>query len=299
MAPTRRHVGFLGNWYSRALNGEEQNWDMLAEVAQLPNEVWEDEAELERKILDIQARYAIAATHYSEEIVRGGNGLFHALPVSTIQPELFDTAKDRVASTLAEVRDAIARGNNMLACLNDDLDRLELHLERYGNNPQRLFDTLTRTLRHIIRRQQAGDLVNDLLVEDFALDLEKSANDIRRSDTEVAKSAKSFAAVQWRKVRREDAAKMRDALVQASMEAEPGLAEQIVEDAPSLDPDTIGDEDADETRYREVSRGTRMASVKRKEVVDAADDIVKIARATEASGRWWDTLWDLLPNWLG
>jgi hypothetical protein len=296
---------FWRRWYEAALEGRSLNLELERDIALIPDEDWKKgAAHIAAIIAKLELVYAIAATPNSEDILRDDSGLFYALPVTTIRPDLFENAKAKVADTIVEIRRKPV-GNTYMA-LQDDLARLDDYLDRYGNNPQRIHDVFQKTIRHINEKSKSGELAPDELISDLRQDLDTGATDIRRSDSEVSKTVKARTADRVARLKKEDKAQFDAVMYAASEESRADLKAEIVEDiATTNDPKTEA-EDKDEGRYRLFSRVVRMAKARKDDVVKVADDAGKLSRgadaagkASEAAGGWWQTISDMVANVFG
>lgn len=297
---------FWHRWYHAAKRGEWLDWDLQRDIALIPDPVWKEGPKaVLAAIAEIELAHAIAKTPIAEEVLRDDAGLFYTLPLSTIRPDLFRDAMEKVRDTMAELR-ANQRLANCLTWLADDLHRLEDHFIRYANHPLRIHDVFQKTLRHLDRLQAEGLLPDDGLLEDFRQDLETGSIDIRRADPEVAKTVKARVGDRLARLSPQGRADLAPVVQAAAKESRPDLKAELQEDhATATDPGAEA-QDRDESGYRLSGRLLRMAKRRKDDGVKAADDIGKVVKGAEsvdkvidAAPGWWDWIMTNLPQWFG
>ncbi len=271
---------------------------MQRDIALIADEDWQAGPErVAERIAEIELRYAVNSSPNAEEIKREADGTFFRVPLTTIRPDLFKGAKEKIGDDIAEIR-AKPVGNTF-SPLVDDLSRLEDHLDRYANEPLRIHDVFQKTIRHIDLKLASGELARHELVEDLRQDLDTGAIDIRRADTEVAKTIKSRAADRIARMKAEDKAGLDRTMTLAASESRADLKAEIIDDIATTNDPKAELQDRDESRYRLASRGLRMAKRRKDDLVKAADDAGKIARGAEAAQKVYDSTAPIASGWWG
>ena len=265
-------------------------------MALIPDEDWQKGPVHIAELIAIkELTYLVEATPNSEDIARGPDGLFFAVPRTTIRPDLFRDAKERVSDTLVEIRAAVT--SNSARYLESHLARLDAVLQRYPDRPQRVHDEFEQ-IRHAIEVMTKSEgLPSFELLDRLLRQLDDGAIDIRRSDKEVALTVKARASSRLHRMKAERKAKFDGAMNEAADESRLDLKQEILEDIAATNDPTVPEEQKDEPAYRLVSRGARMAKAAKDESVKAADDLGKIVKGAEAAGKiiehapgWWDII---------
>lgn len=246
----------FADWYSRALNGQKQNWDKLTEIAVLPPDVWEDdEAELERQILDIQARYAIAATPNAEKIVEDPRtGLLRVEEVTALPGENLTDVKTKVRLVASELeRDA--SHNQQYGALRPEIDMLLNAVSREGIRALALHDACRRAIRRIARKAELGECPkNDPLLDDVITELQEAQLDILNFDQHARTVVSARAEVAFRDLPVEAKQKIAEGAAVVAGQSEDGLATELVEDAEIASDANSDPEDRRNSLYRLGSR---------------------------------------------
>jgi hypothetical protein len=286
---------FWNRWWDGVLTGNQLNSDLQRQVALIPDEIWEQgPAAVAGAIRQIELDFAIAHTPNAEEVRRDGQGLFYTLPVSTIRPDLFRAAIEKVQDDIVEIR-AAPHMANCLPFFEADLRRLDDHFARYADQPLRIHDVYLKTLRHIEALQRQGLLPVDTLIEDLHQDLDTGAVDIRRSDSEVAKTVKARIGDRLARIKVEKRAEAEAAVNGAAAESRDDLKQELKQDFATVTDPAAEPVDKDESSYRLSSRLLRMGKKRKDDMVKTADDIGKVSRGAEglskgaeAAQGWWD-----------
>lgn len=283
---------FWVDWYEKALKGEPQDWGgLLTDIALIPREEWDKGADhVNALIAEIRLRYAIANSYNAERVIRDAkDGLFRAEPITDLPEKVLSDATDRVRDVIKEIRAAMGSSNSY-AALTPDLDRTDSYLERYGDNPLRIYECFTKSLRHAGELIAQGDCPSaDMLIEDYRADLDASAIDIRESDPEVKRTLTLRARVRFDRLGVEAKAGLRALTESAAQEWQPHYAEELRADLKTTTDDRSTEKDQDESRFRLGSRLLRTIQTIRRETVSVADDAAKIdkgARVLESAGNW-------------
>jgi hypothetical protein len=267
--------------------------DLQRDVALIEDAVWQQGPKaVAEAIAAIELRRAILLTPNAEEVLRDEAGLFYVLPLTTIKPNLFKSAVEKVKDDIGEIRSK-PKLANALSFLTDDFQRLEDHFDRYRDQPLRIHDVFQKTMRHLDAMRDEGLLPDDVLLRDFYQDLDTGSLDIRRADTEVAMAVKARVADRMARMKAEDKARANTALLAAANEARAELKSEIEDDLAVTNNSKSEAADKDESSNRLVSRGLRMAKRRKDDLVKGADDLGKVVKGAEAA----DKIIDTAPTW--
>ncbi|RFU14734.1 hypothetical protein DZD18_00230 [Rhodobacteraceae bacterium W635] len=256
---------FWIDWYEAQLTGAEQNWEMLKEIALIPDDDWKQGAAHVNGLIEgIRLDHAIPATPNAEVLeVNPETGLIRSRPLSEIAASFLQDCQARIRDA-TEILGDPAEGNNPYDALAPEIATLDRALARYPDRPQRLHDIALQVVRRVAARERTGDIPEaekDALVADFKSELIGVANDIRQQDAEVQKVVDARVTDKLRNADPADAAVLPEAAPVLAQATETELAEELVEDA-----DLAADAEADpqtrkEALYRFASRSFRIVSL--------------------------------------
>ena len=230
---------FWVNWYQDALDGREPDWDMLYEVALIPDEDWQKGPKRVNFLIgEIQAKYLSAYTPLAERVEFDPPAAkFHAIPQEPKNPDL-------LAATLSQVEDAkedaLADTGNGLREDSREVRVLNRTIQRYSNDPQRIemdFTSVAIGLRRQIEETQElpkseGNLA---LLEA----VEEGARAIRATHPDVAENRMILAGQVLRELPKEDIAALDEAKEVLVAISEGAMAEDFAEDIPQLINDAL------------------------------------------------------------
>ena len=196
---------FWIDWYQRALDGRQQNWEVLGEIALIKTRDWGKGAgHVNGLIAEIQARYLHKFTPYSETIeINPETGRLRSVATPMGNEKLFQTALDKVRDALADLRP-----NGELAQHHAGLERVATRLDRtlgrYADNPQRVHDDFLLSAKQVSALVETTEVAEDEDVDALQSSLVTGADDIRAADAEVKASVAARVALRIEEMRVED-----------------------------------------------------------------------------------------------
>ncbi len=230
---------FWINWYQDALDGRAPDWDMLYEIALIPDEDWKKgPARVNFLIGEIQAKYLSAFTPLAERIEFDPPvAKFHAIPQEPTKPDL-------LAATLSQVEDAmedaLADTGNGLREDSREVRVLNRTILRHSNDPQRIemdFTSVAIGLRRQIEETQ--ELPNSEGNLALLEAVEEGARAIRATHPDVAENRMILAGQVLRELPNEDIAVLDEAKDVLVVISEGVMAEDFAEDIPQLINDAL------------------------------------------------------------
>lgn len=230
---------FWLKWYVAMRDGAPLDWDMLEEIALIPDDVWAAGPEaVATKIAWIEARYLAAATPLAEKVVWMGDVL-DVEPEPVEDAPVYDNVRDKALDALSDVG---WPGDlpQQYTGLGRTLAKIDRALGRYGDNPQRVHDDFVLAVASIDRLIAAREVVDDEEVAALRQVLETGALDIRRSVAEVEAAVKARALQRLRELGAADADRIEVAVEAVAEVASPAFAEDVRADGAAA----LGREDA-------------------------------------------------------
>jgi len=282
---------FWLDWYHRLLDGTEDRWDLLTDIALLDkdaagNDLWKDPDKIAAEIARLEAEYAakqapvppkveddplsevIAATPNAERVEYAPEKeAIHTVPLSDLPVDHLQDALDRLTDA-SEVFGPPDRFRDQYTALIPDIDKLRRALARYANRPLRLHDVaadLSARLDNRIRNGECPETEKDALVASYKADLAGAMVDLQAHDPRVIEAVKARLAHGVDKVDEAD----QDAFV-AGVEAAAQITDEVLRAELRADLETIRDphaepEESRQAIYRLGSRLPRILWVFRKE----------------------------------
>ena len=109
-SPSAADWSFWLDWYMRMLEGRQQNWPLLLEIAIQEDDFWQgSDAGVNARIANLVEKYAIAASEVGESIQLtqiDGEDRFESVPKSDLPADMFTDAIERTRDAVEEVRAA-------------------------------------------------------------------------------------------------------------------------------------------------------------------------------------------------
>ena len=253
---------FWINWYDAALTGNTSNWDTLGQIALIENEVWDAGPVVVAAEIDkIELKFSIQATPNAEDIIVNDEGLYQAIPRSTLPARTLQDSKDRIGDVIAQIQNA-QQSSNQYSALVPEAELLERVLVRYGDNALRLHEVCRKVVRHTVVYVADGVLPeNDNLVGDVSDDLINSADDIYNFDVDVKKTVDARAKLRFERLTEDEKSNfvaLVDAVAERSVEP---FAQELREDARIVAEDVEPTEDTNASRYQLGSRLVRIVAI--------------------------------------
>jgi len=230
---------FWINWYRDALEGREPDWDMLAEIALIPDGDWEKgPARVNFLIGEIQAKYLSARAPLAERVeFNPQSASFYTTPQQPKKPDLLAATLSQVADA---IDDALADAGNGLRKESREVRVLNRTLQRYSNDPQRIemdFTSVAIGLRRQIREtKELPESEGNLALLNA---VEEGARAIRATHPDVAENRMILAGQALRELPEEDRAVLGEAKEVLVAISEGAMAEDFAEDIPQLINDAL------------------------------------------------------------
>jgi hypothetical protein len=271
---------FWIDWYERALNGTENRWDMLTEIALIDDEDWRsDPADVMDQIYSIQEKYATAATPYGEHLdVNPETSKVRSTPLSQLPQTQSADIGDRLQDALAIIPVDDPAANAQYASLAPDIAYLRDGAGKYLSRPTRLYDVIVAVTKRLEHRITVGDCPTpdqDVLIGAFRSEMLAVMDDLRNFDPEVRN------VVETRQIGKADAATPQDTETLANaatdlvLASEGDLEEGWRDDAAALRDPMATPEETRQAVFRISSRIIRVIGLcydtGRKGLSEAAD----------------------------
>lgn len=175
---------FWVNWYQRALDGREQNWPLLHDIALIDDELWQEGGErLDAEIHNLRQRHGIAATENGEIIEQDPEtGHLRLVPDTELPDDMGAYARRKIIGAASLFDDAIT---NQYSALDSDLAMLRRAVNDAGNLPVELFDVCVSATRRLTIRIEQGecpDAAQDPIIADYRDRLRQAGADILAGD---------------------------------------------------------------------------------------------------------------------
>ena len=263
---------FWIKWYDGVLQGAEPDWNLLRQVALIEPEVWDAGPEaVADEIAVIELKAAANNSPNAEDIRINADGLFEAVPRSDLPSKTLKDANERLADIVQQIRGC--QHMNQYSALGPEADVLETYLDRYSDNPLRLYEGSQKVVRHIGNLVTEGALPeNDNVVGDVSNDLQNTADDIYNFDAEVSQTVDARAKRRYENLSPEQkliAHQVTEVVAENSVEA---LAFELTEDRRVIEDDSASKDDQAESRYRWAGRMARIVLVS---MVNGTSNVIK------------------------
>ncbi|MEZ5887167.1 MAG: hypothetical protein R3D56_09830 [Paracoccaceae bacterium] len=187
---------FWQRWYEAALLGIQPDPSLPAEVALIPDEVWEaGPGAVAEAIAQIEIPFAIARTPNAEVIsINPETGLIRADPVSHLSAKHLADIVDTLLDA-AHIFDGHGGPNGPYAALEGECRIVEDACARYAHRPVMLLRISRRVVERVTLKEKGGDCPkNDALVRDFVTSLAGVSGDLMAFDPDVREAETARAA---------------------------------------------------------------------------------------------------------
>jgi len=300
---------FWLDWYQRLLDGTEDRWDLLTDIALLDkdaegNDLWQDSENLAAEIARLEAEYAaketpaaptvedaplaevIAATPNAERVEYAPKKeAIHTVPLSDLPVDHLQDALDRLTDA-SEVFGPPDGFNNQYLALIPDIDKLRRALDRYAKRPLRLHDVaadLSARLDNRIRNGECPETEKDALVASYKADLAGAMVDLQAHDPRVVEAVKARLTHGVDSVEDEDIEVIEAGVAAAAKISDEVLRAELLEDLATIKDPHASPEEGRQAIYRLGSRLPRILWVYRKESVEAFLKVTGVGQALEWS----------------
>lgn len=262
---------FWIDWYEDLLAGNPMNWETLEQVALIPSDVWDEgPVAVAEKIADIEIEAAKRATPNAEEIRISEHGLYEVVPRSDLPSKTLKDANQRIGDIIQQIRGV--QHLNQFAALGAEADLLRDYLDRYSDNPLRLYEVCHKAARHVQLGMNNGSLPeDDNLIIDVIGDLQNTSDDIYNFDREVSATIDARAKRRYGALDADQKVQIGAFVEAVADRSEDNLALELREDWRVVEADELPSEEVSESRYRLGSRLTRIVSRGRQMLRDIRD----------------------------
>jgi len=300
-------LAFWLDWYQRLLDGTEDRWDLLTDIALLDkdadgNDLWQDPPKLAAEIARLEAEYApkhapvapvvddaplaevIAATPNAERVEYAPEKeAIHTVPLSDLPVDHLRDALDRLTDA-SEVFGPPDGFNNQYLALIPDIDKLRRALDRYANRPLRLHDVaadLSARLDNRIRNGECPETEKDALVASYKADLAGAMVDLQAHDPRVVEAVRARLTLGVDSVQDADLEVIEAGVAAAAKITNDVLRAELLEDLATIKDPHASPEEGRQAIYRLGSRLPRILWVYRKESVEAFLKVTGVGQALE------------------
>jgi hypothetical protein len=265
---------FWLRWWEGKVSGNQVPWDLQEKVALIPTEVWRQGAEaVAGEIARVELEFAVEASPNAEDIIVNDDGQYEAIPRSTLPARTLQDARDRIRDTIQLIRGGEAQ--NQHAALLPEGTLLEDVLDRYGDNPLRLYEVCFKVVRHVGTHVANGALPEgDNLVGDVTGDLQNAADDIYNFDAEVRRTVDARAKLRFGRLDETEKKQVEDFALAVAERSTPELALEFREDAAAIRSEEVPTADTSDNRARLGSRLTRVVALGGQMFKDVTDALI-------------------------
>lgn len=231
---------FWKRWHDDILNGNQVDWDLLENVAVIPDEDWKKGPEwVAGKIAEIERNFLSKRAPLAETIeFNPETNKFHAIPLDVAKPDL-------VAATLSQLSDALedvlANPSNGLTSKSREVRVAQRTLNKYADDPQQVELNLV-SVAVGLRRQLFDTAELPETEENLALlqTAEDGAVAIRATHPAVAENREILAQQKFVELSDADKAVLGAAIEPLLLLSEWQIADDFAEDIPALLNTSVG-----------------------------------------------------------
>ena len=263
---------FWLDWYEGLLEGREQNWPLLLEIAAQDNGFWQaSDSEVNARIAEIVERHALSVSYAARRVVvNEPTKLLRAEVVSDIEPGFFLIVLGRLGDAVDEMR-AAPSFTNQYTAMEPELRRIEDYLKRHPDKPLRIYEIAERTVRLIDLKIKDGQLPeNDPILEDFKTEVDNSGLDILHGDREVAEVIRKRSTGRFDRLDRQQKEHYRAITPKIALICEDSLAEELKAEIATANDTAASPEEQKEAMWRWAGLMLRIFRIVRHRVHDYA-----------------------------
>ncbi|MEX0283119.1 MAG: hypothetical protein AB3N23_00760 [Paracoccaceae bacterium] len=252
---------FWLRWYQSLLDGKPLPLPLLTDIALIEPAVWDaGPSAVAQRIAEIELEHARRATPNAEDIRVNADGVYQLFPRSALPSKTLQDACDRIGDVVRSIRQA--QHFNQYSALGPEADLLEDHLDRYHDNPLRLWEVCQKVIRHTSSKVTDGLLPDrDDLVMDTQTDLQNTADDIYNFDQDAKDTIDARARLQFERLVPEERSKIAPVVEAVAARSDPELALQLREDWRVVNDPGLPDAEKKDERYRLGSRLVKVAAI--------------------------------------
>ncbi|MEL6523597.1 MAG: hypothetical protein AAFQ66_21660 [Pseudomonadota bacterium] len=261
-APRLNVWSFWIDWYQRALDGTEDRWDMLRDIALIPDDIWSgDLSTLTEQINDVQLKHAVARTPNAETVsINDQTTLLRVDPLSEMPTDYLSEAIAKLQNVTG-LFDFERGGSNQYTGIETEWRIIRDAVEKEQSRPRMLHSACFRVMRRMNIRIENGECPapdKDADIADFLATVTDVAADLMDRDPNVRDAHLGEQALKNLPV-----ADAIDVISNASLEvaavSEGELAQELPEDAKLLTDSSASDTEKRSALYRISSRLLRVS----------------------------------------
>lgn len=230
-------LSFWESWYQGLLVGTVRNWDVLAEVVNIPNNVWDDGlAAVAEAIRGIEARLLSEHLPQIEEVFQASSGLYDVRTSFSDPIVLIESIENRVRFALDLAVESNACDLNAMSTAAKVLRHA---LDNCLDDPNALEQFLRRASDMVKARMADGSFSNDDELDLLTKTLDEMALQLRADHPDVAAAVEARSEQSVRELadaKRLEGVKLIEDMregTEARLHTELGLASETVQDGSS------------------------------------------------------------------